>query len=182
MNVGILGLGLIGGSLAKIYSGAGHSVYAWDQDEAILSFSSLAGITAGPLKGDTIGKCSLILLSVFPDGCIAWLEENAFRIAPGTFVIDCCGIKENICRHGFPLADACGFTFIGGHPMAGKPVSGFKHSTDSLFEGAPMVLVPPRFDDPDLLEQAKKLLAPCRFGSYSVTTAARHDETIAYTS
>jgi prephenate dehydrogenase len=66
--------------------------------------------------------------------------------------------------------------------MAGTQFSGFKHSRSDLFQGAPMVLVPPRFDDIDLLDRAKELLAPCGFGSFSVTTAKDHDRTIAFTS
>ena len=66
--------------------------------------------------------------------------------------------------------------------MAGTQFSGFKHSRADLFQGAPMVLVPPRFDDMDLLDRAKKALAPCGFGSFSVTTARDHDRMIAFTS
>ena len=66
--------------------------------------------------------------------------------------------------------------------MAGSHFSGFKYSRSNLFQGAPMVLVPPRFDDPMLLEHAKELLKPCHFGSFSVTTASAHDKMIAFTS
>ena len=66
--------------------------------------------------------------------------------------------------------------------MAGSHHSGFKYSRSNLFQGAPMVLVPPRFDDPVLLERVEALLAPCKFGMYSVTTAEAHDEMIAFTS
>ena len=96
--------------------------------------------------------------------------------------MDCCGIKEEICACGFAMAQNFGFTFIGGHPMAGSHFSGFKYSRSNLFQGAPMVLVPPVFDDPMLLERAKDVLKPCNFGSFSVTTAKKHDELIAFTS
>ena len=96
--------------------------------------------------------------------------------------MDCCGIKEEICRVGFSLAEQYGFTFIGGHPMAGSHHAGFKYSRSNLFQGAPMVLVPPKFDVPMLLQQAKDALEPCGFGSFSVTTAQKHDEMIAFTS
>jgi prephenate dehydrogenase len=80
------------------------------------------------------------------------------------------------------LAQRYGFTFIGGHPMAGTHNSGFKYSRSSMFQGAPMVLVPPKFDDIELLQRAKDALAPCKFGSFSVTTADDHDRMIAFTS
>ena len=66
--------------------------------------------------------------------------------------------------------------------MAGSHNSGFKYSRSNLFQGAPMVLVPPRFDDPELIEKTEEFLAPCKFGSYSITTAQEHDKTIAFTS
>jgi len=97
-------------------------------------------------------------------------------------VIDCCGIKTQICKRCFPLAEQYGFVFIGGHPMAGSHNSGFKYSRSNLFQGAPMELVPPRFDDIQLLQQVEDSLAPCHFGSFSVCTATEHDKMIAFTS
>ena len=182
MTVGILGLGLIGGSLARAYAKAGHTVFACDNDTNILEFSKIAGIVTGNLDQDSIPCCDLILLAVYAQASSDWLETNADYIDKNTFVIDCCGIKTGICKTCFSLAAKYGFTFIGGHPMAGSHHSGFKYSRSNLFQGAPMVLVPPRFDDPVLLEQAETLLAPCKFGMFSVTTAEAHDEMIAFTS
>ena len=182
MNVGILGLGLIGGSLARAYAKAGHSVYAAEKDETMFGFAQLSGAVNGKLDANTVPCCDLILLAIYAGGSARWLEENAQYISSNTMVIDCCGIKQKICQCGFTLAKNYGFTFIGGHPMAGSHFSGFKYSRSNLFQGAPMVLVPPRFDDPMLLEQAKEVLKPCNFGSFSVTTAQGHDKMIAFTS
>jgi prephenate dehydrogenase len=182
MTVGILGLGLIGGSLARAYSKAGHTVLACEIDESMLAFAQLAGACSGRLDETTIGSCDLILLSIYADGSANWLERNGKYIAPHTLVIDCCGIKEDVCRRCFPIAEKYGFTFVGGHPMAGSHNSGFKYSRSNLFQGAPMILVPPRYDDPELLERVQIALSPCNFGSYSVTTAADHDKMIAFTS
>lgn len=182
MKVGVLGLGLIGGSLARAYAKAGHTVYASERDETILGFAQLAGAVHGILDSETIPGCDLILLAIYAAGSAKWLEENAPAISSSALVIDCCGIKEAICSRCFPLAEQYGFTFLGGHPMAGSHFSGFKYSRSNLFQGAPMVLVPPRFDDPELLQWAKDLLAPCNFGSFSVTTAQQHDRMIAFTS
>ena len=182
MNVGLLGLGLIGGSLARAYTKAGHTVWAHDNDSNILSFAQLAGAMQAPLDQSNIGICDLILLAVYSDASANWLELNAQYINKNALVIDCCGIKQKICERCFPLAEKYGFTFIGGHPMAGSHFSGFKYSRSNLFQGAPMVLVPPRFDDPMLLQKAKDYLAPCNFGSFSITTASEHDRMIAFTS
>lgn len=182
MTVGVLGLGLIGGSLARAYAKAGHEVLAWDTDGQILSFAQLAGAVAAPLTDENIGRCALLLLAIYPDGSASWLEEKAGLVSKDALVIDCCGIKREICSRCFPLAARYGFTFVGGHPMAGSHFSGFKYSRSNLFQGAPMVMVPPRFDDIGLLERVKKALAPCCFGSFSVTTAEEHDRMIAFTS
>lgn len=182
MRVGILGLGLIGGSLARAYAKAGHRVFAQDQDASILEFAQLAGAVEALLDQETIPQCDLILLAIYTGGCIAWLEENAGSISPDALVMDCCGVKKEICDFAFPVAEKYGFTFIGGHPMAGSHQSGFKYSRSNLFQGAPMVLVPPRFDDARLLERAVEALAPCHFGKFSVTTGEKHDEMIAFTS
>jgi len=182
MNVGILGLGLIGGSMARAYSKAGHCVFAVDLDESIFEFAELSGAVSGRLDEETIGSCELIILSIYADASATWLEEYAQYISKDAFVIDCCGIKVGICERCFPIAKKYGFTFVGGHPMAGSHYSGFKYSRSNLFQGAPMVIVPPRYDDPELLQRMKDLLSPCGFKSFSVTTAAEHDKMIAFTS
>lgn len=182
MKVGILGLGLIGGSLARAYALAGHTVYAIQRSQSMLSFAMLAGAVHGKLTEETIPECDLLLLSIYPDGSASWLEKNAHLVSSKALVIDCCGIKREVCQHCFPLAEKYGFTFVGGHPMAGSQFSGFKYSRASLFKGAPMVLVPPVFDDIQLLDRVKEALKPCEFGFFSVTTAEAHDKMIAFTS
>ena len=182
MTVGILGLGLIGGALARAYALEGHTVYAIQRNEDMLSFAMLAGAVHGKLNEETIPQCDLLLLAIYPEGSASWLEANAPLISKNALVIDCCGTKQDICSRCFPIAEEYGFTFVGGHPMAGSQFSGFKYSRADLFLGAPMVLVPPVFDDMDLLDGIKDALLPCGFGSFSVTTAAKHDEMIAFTS
>ena len=182
MKVGILGLGLIGGSLARAYALEGHTVYAIQRNESMLSFAMLSGAVHGRLDETTIPECDLILLAIYPGGCAGWLEEHAHLISKDALVLDCCGIKREVCARCFPLAEKYGFTFVGGHPMAGSQFSGFKYSRANLFHGAPMVLVPPVFDDIALLDRVKTALKPCRFGSFSVPTAEDHDKMIAFPS
>ena len=182
MNVGIIGLGLIGGSLAKAYKAAGHYVLAHDTDTSILEFALLSGAVDAPLDADATGGCDLILIAVYPGAAIKYIDENARLFGSGAVVIDCCGTKRNICKAGFSAAEKYGFTFVGGHPMAGAEQSGFKHSRADMFMGAPMIIVPPVYDDIMFLDNIKKLLSPAGFGRLTVTTAERHDEMIAFTS
>lgn len=183
MKVGIVGLGLIGGSLAKAYKRrADMTVLGWDQDASTLEFARLAEAVDGWLSDEAIPECDLILLAVYPQAVIDWVREKANWLSSHTVVVDCSGIKTRICDVCFPLAEQYGFTFIGGHPMAGTHQSGFKYSREDLFDGATMVLVPPAFDDIQLLDRVSLLLKPAGFGKLSVTSAREHDEIIAFTS
>lgn len=182
MTVGVVGLGLIGGSLAKAYHADGHRVLAYDRDSSVTAFAQLAGAADEALSRENLGQCDLLLLAVYPAASAEYLEGNAAALRNTAVVIDCCGIKREICAVGFRLAEQHGFLFVGGHPMAGTHFSGFKYSRATLFQGAPMVLVPPRFDDMQLIDHVCKLLAPLKFGRFSVTTAEEHDKMIAFTS
>ena len=182
MTVGICGLGLIGGSMAKAYSAAGHTVLGYDKNDAALGYASLAGITSGTLDNTTIPDCELIFIALYPQAAVKYLDEIAPIIDKKTVVIDLCGTKKEICDVGFALAERYGFTFVGGHPMAGTQYSGIKYSKETLFKNAPMVLVPPVYDDIYFLDKIKQLLAPAMFGRITVTTAEEHDAMIAFTS
>ena len=124
----------------------------------------------------------MLLLATYPEAVVEHMTRLAPLLSKHTMVIDCAGTKEKVCAGVFPLAERYGFRFLGGHPMAGTHFSGFKYSRADLFDGAPMVIVPPRFDDIRLLDEAKKLLAPVGFGRISITTAQEHDKRIAFTS
>lgn len=182
MTVGIVGLGLIGGSFAKAYREAGETVLACNRTEDTLKFAMLSGAVDGELTEENIGSCDLVIIAVFPEAAEAFLKRMAPHIGKKPVVIDACGTKRKICSMCFPIAEEYGFTYIGGHPMAGTHKSGFKYARANLFHNAPMVIVPPSFDDIELLDRVKTLLAPVGFGSISVTTAEKHDELIAFTS
>ena len=182
MNIGIVGMGLIGGSLAKAYRGEGHTVYAYDTDDAILGFAVLSGAANGVLDDNTIGLCDAVLIAINPGDAVRYLENAAKNIAKSTVVFDCCGIKRFVCERCFPIAKEHGFTFVGGHPMAGSHKAGFKNSRANLFRGETMAIVPPVYDDAALFGKIEERLKPVGFGRLSVTTAKQHDEIIAFSS
>ena len=182
-QVGIVGLGLIGGSLAKAYKRAdGIRVLGYDRDKSTMDFARLAQAIDGELTDEELAHCDCILLAAYPQGVIDWVRKNARLLGEKNTVIDCGGVKQRICDEIFPIAEKHGFIFAGGHPMAGAHQSGFKYSREDLFDGAPMVIVPPTFEDIHLLEHFEKLLAPVGFGRFSFTTAEEHDEVIAFSS
>lgn len=181
-RVGIVGLGLIGGSFAKAYADCGIEVYATDIDDRAMNAATAEETVVGKLDDATIPTCDLIILAVYPQAIIEWMREHADHIAKSTLVIDCGSVKRSVCPACFAIAERVGFTFIGGHPMAGLQYSGYRHARADLYAGQPMVLIPPEIYDPDIVLWAEESLAPAAFGSFSVTTAAKHDQIIAYTS
>ena len=182
MTVGIVGLGLIGGSFAKAYHEAGWQVLARDADQNTLDFAKLSGAVDSELTDDKLPACDLILLAAYPAASISYFKEKAHLMGGHPVVIDCCGTKRVVCAACFPAARENGVTFLGGHPMAGTHNSGFKYARANLFHNAPLVLVPMDRDDIALLGRVKELLAPAGFGRFSVTSAQEHDEMIAFTS
>ena len=182
MTVGIVGLGLIGGSFAKAYHEAGATVLAWNRSRSVLDFAIMSGAVDAELTEDNIAACDLVLIALYPEATIEWFRRMAPHIGAHPVVLDCGGTKRTICAACFPIAKEHGVTFLGGHPMAGTQYSGFGHARANLYHNAPMVIVPPAFDNIELLSRVQELLRPAGFGSYSVTTAEKHDEMIAFTS
>ena len=182
MIIGIVGLGLIGGSAAKAFKAAGHVIYSYDIDSRIVGFAQLEGIVDAELSADNLGKCDLVLLTATPQAVIGYISENARYISNSALVVDFCGTKRAVCEKGFALAAEYGFTYVGGHPMAGLQYSGYKFSKATLYNGASFIMVPAVHDDIALLDRVKQALEPLGFKKFVVTTADFHDRMIAYTS
>lgn len=183
MNIGIVGLGLIGGSLAKAFkTNKDCTVYGTDKASLSVQLAQLTESIDAELTDTLIPECDYIFLAIYPRAAVAWLEQYADKLASETVVIDCCGTKQVVCEAGFRLAAQYGFHYLGGHPMAGTQYSGFKHSREDMFQDACMILVPPTDPDITLLDRVHKTLAKAGFTHVTITTAAKHDNMIAYTS
>ena len=183
MNVGIVGLGLIGGSIAKAYAKSGeHRVFGFDTDKDTLSYAKLSETILEELTDENLGECDLLIVALYPEDTVAYLKEKAPFIKKSVLVLDTCGTKHMVCEVGFSLAKEHGFTFVGAHPMAGVQFSGIKFSRADLFLGASMIIVPPTFDDIALFARVKDALSPLKLGKITVCSAEHHDKMIAYTS
>ena len=182
LRVGVVGLGLIGGSMARAYSAAGHAVLAHDIRATSVEAALAQNAVCGKLTAENAGECDIIFLAVYPAAATAWLRVSAPHLGKECVVIDLCGTKRGICGTCFAMAREYGFTFVGGHPMAGTQYSGFENSKNELFRGAPMVIVPPENCDENTLTRVRELLAPVGFGQITVSTAEKHDRIIAFTS
>lgn len=183
MTVGIVGLGLIGGSLAKaLKENTTHTVWGCDADTGVRQYAELTHAIDGELNETTLPLCDVVLIAVYPAGTVEFVKSRAAQFRPGAVVMDCGGVKKRICEECWPVAREHGFVFIGGHPMAGLHRSGLKYASSDLYAGASMILTPEDTHDIALLERVTALLRSIGFGSVTVTTPEKHDEIIAFTS
>ena len=183
MNVGIVGLGLIGGSMAKsVKTRTLHTVWGADIDSETMTLARLCGAIDRPLTDENLADCDLLLLALAPRSVVRWVQEHAERIDRKTVVIDLCGIKRAVCQELAPLARQHGFTYVGGHPMAGLERSGFVNAQPDLFTGSSMILMKGPEMDIQLLDRLKAFFTDVGFASLTFTTPEEHDRIIAYTS
>lgn len=183
MNVGVVGLGLIGGSMAKSTKArTSHTVFGSDLDSETMMLARMCGAIDGPLTDETIPQCDLILLGIRPAAAIEWVRSHADLIAKSAIVVDLCGVKRVVVDGITPIAEEKGFAYIGGHPMAGKERGGFTSATDSLYVGASMILTPDKRTDMLLLETLKHFFLDLGFANLTFSDPEEHDRIIAFTS
>ncbi len=183
MTVGIVGLGLIGGSMAKsIKVRTEHTVYGIDKDNETMTMATMSGSIDAPLTEDNLKDCDLLLAALPPSALLKWAEETAPKISSNTILCDLCGVKRVICSAIAPLAQKYGFSYIGGHPMAGKELSGFANADTELFVGASMILTPDENSNIIVLDKLKSFFLSIGFGVITFSTPEEHDRIIAYTS
>lgn len=182
MTIGMVGLGIIGGSMAKsIKRYTDNRVLGLDINEEAMTMARMSGAIDGELTAENMSDCRLIMIAIPPVALMKWVEDNAKNIK-GTLLIDLCGVKRTICDKLHALAKENGFSYLGGHPMAGREVAGFANATIDLFKGASMILTPDENTDILMLDLAKHLFMAIGFDSITFATPEEHDRIIAYTS
>jgi len=183
MKIGIAGLGLIGGSLARALSDSGkYEVYGLDRNRSSLLASKTVGAITDELTEAKIGEMDMIFIALYPQATVDFVEKYAEKIKKDAIVTDCGGVKRPICSPCEKLADKNGFIFIGAHPMAGTQFSGFSASRGNLFKNATMTVTPEENIDIRTLEKLKNVLTDAGFGAINFTTPEEHDKVIAFTS
>ena len=182
MKIAVVGLGLIGGSLAKaITKYTEHTVIGIDNNPQILESALAAGAVHLAGNADSLPQADITILAIYPKQTIAYISEHAALFKKGSIVTDTCGIKSDICQALVPVAEKNGFYFIGGHPMAGKETFGFSSAEAELFKNASCILTPcgvPQ-EQIDILSSFIRELA---FSRIVITTPQEHDRMIAFTS
>lgn len=183
MNIGIVGLGLIGGSIAKsAKKNTSFKVYGYDIDENVVKTATNDNYIDGELNSTTLPLCDYIFIPLYPEAVINYIRENCKRFKSDAVVIDCAGVKRSVCDECFEIAEKNNFTFVGGHPMAGTQFSGFENAKDTMFYNAPFVLTPKENEDILVLANARDVIMKLGFGRVSVMTPQKHDKLIAFTS
>ncbi|MFI3174355.1 MAG: prephenate dehydrogenase [Bacillota bacterium] len=183
MRVGIIGMGLIGGSFAKAVKLLGeHEVYGWDESEIIRQSARLAEAVDGFLEDGNPEGCDLVLMALYPQATIAYVEKFRKSFSKNAKVLDCAGVKVGICEKIGAIAKEEGFFFCGGHPMAGLERSGFTYATGRLFRGATMILTPDKESDLGTMNEISQFFKSIGFLKMQVATPEEHDKMIAYTS
>lgn len=182
MNIVIVGLGLIGGSIAKALTQyTDHRVYAFNRTRQVLDDALDGGAIHGIADRHTLAAADVIYLCLYPEADIRFVEEYGDSFRPGCIVTDACGIKNAICPSLMALSKKFNFVFVGGHPMAGKERNGFYVSEAALFRGASYILVPCGADEVSV-ETIRSLAMEMGFGGTVCTTMENHDQMIAFTS
>ena len=183
MIVGIVGLGLIGGSMAKsIKNRTAHTVYGTDLNAETMTMARMCGAMDAPLTAENLPRCDLVLVAIRPGAAVEWVRQNAEHISKSAILVDLCGVKRTVVKAITPIAAEHGFAYIGGHPMAGRERGGFTAATDDLYVGASMILTPDERTDMQLLETLKAFFLDLGFAGLTFSTPEEHDRIIAFTS
>lgn len=181
-SVGIIGLGLIGGSMAKAIASNTYSIiYGLDRDDEVTNRAIEEGVLAARLE-DHYGDIDILIVSLYPNDVVDTILKTAPKLRKGCIVIDCTGVKQTVCSRLSEKLAGMDIRFIGGHPMAGKEVAGYGNSCDDLFAGASMILCTDEHTDAKAVDEASDFFKRIGFAQIKITTSEEHDRVIAYTS
>ena len=182
-TVGVVGLGLIGGSIAKaIRAYTDCTLYGYDADGAVLSRAMEEGTLSGVLTPEGLNTCDLVVVALYPEATVDYVTRNRDQFRKGGLVMDTGGVKSVVCVPLETVAQENGFHFIGGHPMAGIERSGYANAFPELFQGASLILTPYDHTPESCVAEIWSLLRQLGFGHLQIATPAQHDHIIAYTS
>lgn len=182
-TVVIVGLGLMGGSMAKaIHARTDCKVYGWNRTRSVAEKAVAEGTLDGVADDEALAAADLVIVGLYPQSTIDWMTEYLPRLHPGCLVVDMVGVKRAVVEQATPLALANGVHFVGGHPMAGREFSGYAYATADLFENASMILVQTESSPLWAVDEVDGFFSQLGFGRVVRCSAEQHDNMIAYTS
>lgn len=184
MNITVVGLGLMGGSVARaLKRGSGAVVTAVDRDEVLIGTALDDGIIdyGGATISGALGKADLTVVCLYPEDAVKFINANMPHFKPGSVVTDICGVKQAVIDGILPnLRDD--IDFVPGHPMAGRERAGYKYSDAALFDHCNYILTPLGRNKECSIELVKRFAGALGAGAIVLAGVQEHDEMIAYTS
>lgn len=181
MTIMVVGLGLIGGSLCKtIKKNTDHVCIGWDIDQKTQKEALECG--AVDKISDDLSDADITFISLYPQATLNFISHNAGKFKKGSLVMDCCGVKQAICKKAEAELSKYDVCFLGAHPMAGREFSGFSYATDDLYDGASFIITPTSNTEERYIKTAEELAEKLGFGRTVVADPEEHDDIIAYTS
>ena len=183
MKIGIIGLGLMGGSLGKTLKKlGGYEVYGYDINETSILKADMLGAINGELNLENAKQLDMLIVSIYPSSFLSSIEKYLPVLKDGAIITDFCGIKRQTVEDMKVLAEKYpNLVFIGGHPMAGREFSGIDRSVATLFDRASMILTNVNADI-FVLEKVKNFYLSLGFAEVVITSPEYHDRAIAFTS
>ena len=182
-NIAVIGLGLIGGSLAKaIAERTDYHIMAKNRTRSTLLQAIEDGAVHEELTDENISQADMIILGLYPEEAVEYMKSIGDRVKKGALVIDVSGIKRYICEKMPPIAEKHGFVFVGTHPMAGKEKGGYFNSEAALFQGSSFIITPTGGEHSEQVEWLTEFASDLGFGMHVICSPEEHDRMIAFTS
>lgn len=183
MNIAVVGLGLIGGSICKaLKANTFNHIMGIDTDKETIKKALEQGAIDEEITSDRLGEANITIVALYPYEIVDFVKMNADKFKKGSIVMDICGVKGYVVRNCTPVLEEKGVIFIGTHPMAGTEHSGFDYSTATLFEKASFIITPTESTPQIAIDLVSTLGACMKFGQVVIATPEQHDSNIAYTS
>ena len=179
----VVGLGLIGGSMAMALQGFEDYEVVGVVRSASTYQKAVERHAADRVTynaAEELPGADVVILAQDPQGIVSFLEEYRSHFKPGSVIVDVCGVKRAIVDGARCLPDDV--DFIGCHPMAGKEVSGIDNAEAGLFRNTHFIMTPPEGVGEEHVDLVERMARFCQFRDVIRTTPERHDEMIAYTS
>lgn len=182
MRIGIVGLGLMGGSIAAALKPR-HPIHAYDIDPQAVSLALSKGIidVRAETPEDLFNACDVIYLCLYPRAVAAFFERYVAKLRPGTICVDIAGVKAAIVD-GIRAHLRKDIQFVFSHPVAGREKVGVAFADPNIFKGANYIVVPTPENTKEALETVRSLAREMGFGNVTDLSAEEHDAIIAYTS
>lgn len=180
----IVGLGLLGGSYARVLKRFGFPISAVTKEQSSIDFALKEGmIDEGSIELDEriIGDADLVIFALYPHLFVEWVEKNQHLLKSGALITDVTGVKSSIVYRIQEMLRP-DVEFIAAHPMAGLEVSGVENSTDQMFVGANYIVTPTDRNTEEAIQTCKELGHLLGFSNVSVLSPEEHDEVIGFLS